>query len=157
MIRSVADQTRVVQIGELVLGCADETDFDPDAVTSRLGITPSRCWKRGQTRPAGHLARTTKWIWQTPEQTQVDREPVIQQVLDTFEPVAITLATLVQELDLWVCIGLVVKMHGNIELEPDGTQAVYVTTPGLSLSAATLARIAGLGAELDVDQYVYAP
>lgn len=82
---------------------------------------------------------------------------MIQYVLDAFEPGAITLAAAVEQMGLWVCIGLIISMHGSVGVDPDGSQAVHVTTPGLSLSAATLARIAALGAALDVDQYVYGP
>lgn len=56
MIGNVAEQAYVVQVGELVLGCADGRDFDPDAVTSLVGITPTRFWRRGELRPGGYAA-----------------------------------------------------------------------------------------------------
>jgi hypothetical protein len=149
---------RVEQRAELVAYPTEETgDFDPDALTELLGITPTRVYRRGEGLKSGRVRPYSAWMWETAERVEHDSELLIQEVLDTFEPVADELADARAGWSLDLRVGLVISMYGSIEADPDGTSGAMVSTPALYLSPETLRRLAELGCALDIDSYVIAP
>jgi hypothetical protein len=149
---------RVEQRAQLVAYPTEETgDFDPDAFTELLDITPTKVYRRGEVLRSGRVRPYSAWMWETAERVEHDSELLIQEVLDTFEPVAGQLAEAQAGWNLDLQIGLVISMHGKIEEDPDDTSRVGVSTPGLYLSPDTLRRLAEIGCALDIDNYVIAP
>jgi hypothetical protein len=149
---------RVEQRAELVAYPTEETDdFDPDAFTELLDITPTKVYRRGEVLKNGRVRPYSAWMWETAERVEHDSELLIQEVLDTFEPVAAQLAEARAGWNLDFQVGLVISMYGSIEADPDGTSGAMVSTPALHLSPKTLRRLAELGCALDIDSYVIAP
>jgi hypothetical protein len=154
----VTSEKRVEQRAELVAFPAVEgNDFEPDALSGLLGITPTRTYRRGEVGRSGRVRPHSLWIWETPERVEHDSEVLIREVLETFEPLAGQLSEARSGWDLELQIGLVISMYGSIEVDPDGTSGAVVSTPALYLSPETLRRLTALGCALDVDTYVIAP
>lgn len=149
---------RVRQRAQFVAFPALESgDFDPDALSRLLGLTPTRTRQRGTAGTSGRARPHSLWTWETPERVERDSEVLIREVLDTFEPLAASLTEARSRWDLDLQIGLVVSTYGPTEVDPDGIRGAVVSTPGLYLSPETLRRVAALGCALEVDTYVVAP
>lgn len=149
---------RVEQRAELVAYPARETDdFEPDALSQLLGVAPTNVYRRGEVLRSGRVRPFSAWIWKTAERIEHDSELLVQEVLDTFEPLAGQLTEARTRWGLEVQVGLVISMYGSIEAAPDGSSGAVVSTPTLYLSPATLRRLADLGCALDVDTYLIAP
>jgi len=84
------------------------------------------------------------WRLHLPRREVWDPEPVVIEVLDLIEPVRDQFMATVRNLDLDVCVCL------HIHAMPDGA-----AIPGGTFEPATLARIVGLGAALDLDLYCW--
>jgi hypothetical protein len=149
---------RVEQRAELVAYPSEETgDFDPGALTKLLDITPTKVHRKGEVLRSGRVRPYSAWTWETAERVEHDSELLIQEVLDTFEPVASQLAEARAAWSLDLQIGLVISMYGSIEADPGGTSGAVASTPALYLSPETLRRLTALGCALDIDTYVIAP
>jgi len=149
---------RVEQRAELVVYPERETDdFDPDAFSELLGFTPTTVYRRGEVLTSGRVRPYSAWMWTTPERVEHDSELLIQEVLDTFEPVADELREARARWSLDVQVDLSISMYGSIEADPDGSSGAVVSTPAFYLSPETLRRLTGLGCALDIDHYVIAP
>ncbi|MEV5966206.1 DUF4279 domain-containing protein [Kribbella sp. NPDC051952] len=149
---------RVEQRAELRVYASDTgEDFDPESLTSLLGIIPSKVMRRGDVLRSGRVRDVTVWWWETPERVEWDSEALVLEVLDAFEPVAEQLAEAVRRWGLTLVIGLVTSMYGVIQADSDNEIGLDVATPALAFSAETLRRLGRLGASIDVDLYVIAP
>jgi len=154
----MTSEMRVEQRAELVAFPAVEgDDFEPDALSELLGITPTRIYRRGEVGSNGRVRPYSLWMWETPERVEHDSEVLIHEVLDTFEPLAGQLSQARSDWGLEFQIGLAISMHGSIEVDPDGTLDAVVSTQALYLSPETLRRLTALGCALDVDTHVIAP
>ncbi len=154
----MTSKTRVEQRAQLVAYPAQETDdFEPDGFSELLGITPTTVYRKGEVLRSGRVRPYSAWIWETAERVEHDSELLIQEVLDTFEPLAGQLAEARAGWGLDVQVGLVISMYGSIESDPDGSSGAVVSTPALYLSPGTLRRLTELGCALDIDTYVIAP
>jgi hypothetical protein len=154
----VTSKTRVEQRAELVAYPANETgDFDPEAFSELLGIAPTTIYRRGEVLRSGRVRPYSAWIWKSAERVERDSDLLIQEVLDTFEPLAGQLAEARAGWGLDVQVGLVISVYGSIESDPDGSSGAVDSTPALYLSPETLRRLAELGCALDIDTYVIAP
>lgn len=140
-----------------VYAASEDGDYDPDAFTERIGIEPTRLYRKGEILRSGRPRGHTVWWWETEEQTTRDTEAVVIEVLDRFEPVLQQLGDAKTELDLHLVLGVVISMYGVIETDPDGEVSADAATPAFALSVETLQRLGRLGADFDVDQYVFAP
>ena len=149
---------RVEQRAELVAFPAQETDdFEPDAVSELLGITPTNVYRRGEVLRGGRVRPHSRWVWETAKRVEHDGELLIQEVLDTFEPLADQLAEAQARWGLDVQVGLVISVYGTIQADPDGSSGAVVSTPALYMSPGTLRRLTELGCALEIDTYVIAP
>jgi hypothetical protein len=149
---------RVEQHAELVAFPANEVDdFDPDALTSSLGIAPTSVHRKGEVLRSRRIRPYSAWKWETARRVEPDTELLIHEVLATFEPVAAQLDEARNTFGLEFQVGVVISMYGSIQIEPDGTTGAVVSTPALYLSLGTLRRLANLGCALDIDTYVIAP
>ena len=101
----MTSEMRVEQRAELVVYPTEETDdFDPDALTALLGITPTKLSRK-------------------------------DEVLNTFEAVAVQLASARAGWGLDLQVGLVISMYGSIDMAPDGASGAVVSTPALYFSS----------------------
>jgi hypothetical protein len=91
------------------------------------------------------------WYVEVQKRDEYDTEDVLAELLDIIEPHAEGLARARQVLELRAGVNVVIEMHSV--RDPGGE--ILVTTPALSLSAATIRRMAKLDLWLDCDQYVY--
>ena len=149
---------RVEQKAELrIYGTDVAEDFDPDTLTSLLGITPTKVWRQGDVLRSGRRRAATVWWWETRERVEWDSEALVLEVLEVFEPVAEQLAEARRRWGLTMQVGLVISMYGMIQTDPDNEIGVDVSTPALAFAMETLRRLVRLGASLDVDQYLIAP
>jgi hypothetical protein len=157
MMVTVLGGLRVEQRAELVVHGVDDTDVDLDELTRMLSITPTGSQRRGETLRSGRLAREARWWWETDQRSDPNGESLVCEVLDRFEPVASELAEAIERWNLRVGVGLVISMFGVIDQDPFSPPVANVMTPSLIFSATTLGRLAALGADLDIVQYVIAP
>jgi hypothetical protein len=143
---------RCVQRAYLTFAETDEgCDVDPDEITRRAGLEPTRVHRAGEPiGPNGRRRRRNGWYVDVPERDEYDTEVLLCELLDVVEPHAAGIARACRELRLIAGINVVISMHSV--RDEDG---LLVTTPALSLRADTLRRIADLGCWLDCDQYVY--
>lgn len=148
-------QGRCVQRAYLTVAFADdnaERDLDPTQVTQLVGLRPTRSHRRGDRYgPDQRVHRHAGWYVEVQRRHEYDTEVVLAELLDVIEPHAEGLARARQALGLVAGANVVVEMY--TVRDPGGE--VLVTTPALSLSAATIRRIAELDLWLDCDQYVY--
>lgn len=78
---------RVEQWAELrVYADAPDGDFDPDELTRRLDVEPTRRCRRGEVLRSGRVRGHSSWWWKTEERVTFDSESVVIEVLDHFEP-----------------------------------------------------------------------
>jgi hypothetical protein len=63
---AVIQVPRVEQRAELrIYGSETAEDFDPDSLTSLLGITPTTVWRRGDVLRFGRIRDAAVWWWET--------------------------------------------------------------------------------------------
>jgi hypothetical protein len=149
--------SRVEQSAELrIYGATDGPDFDPDELTTRLGVVPHSIRRRGEPGRNGRVARCSSWQWSTPQRIEFDSEVLVREVLDTFDPADTELARVRTTWGLELVLGLVVHMYGAAVTD-EGESWTEIPTPGLALSLETLQRLTRRGCDLDIDQYVHAP
>ncbi|WP_327011520.1 DUF4279 domain-containing protein [Dactylosporangium sp. NBC_01737] len=130
----------------------DVRDLDPAEVTRLVGLPPTSQHRKGDRYgPHQRAWRRSGWKVEVPERDEYDTEVVLVELLDIIESRADGLARACQVLGLQAGINVVIEMHPV--QGPDGEE--LVTTPALSLSAATVRRLAKLDLWLDCDQYVY--
>ena len=154
----VTTDRRVEQRAQFVaFPTLEADDFDPDALSGLLGLTPARTRQRGKAGMSGRVRPHSLWSWETPERVERDSEVLIREVLDTFEPLAASLTEARSRWDLDLQIALVISTYGSAEGDPEGTRGAVVSGPALYLSPETQRRVSALGCALEVDTYVVAP
>jgi hypothetical protein len=128
-------------------------DLDPAEVTRLVGLAPSSQHRKGDRYgPLQHAWRHSGWKVEVPERDEFDTDVVLVELLDIIEPHADGLARARRVLGLEAGINVVIQMH-RVQ-DPDGGEDL-LTTPALSLSAATVRRLARLDLWLDCDQYIF--
>jgi hypothetical protein len=135
---------------------APDADFDPAFITDLLGIIPTEAHRRGDMQPHGRPARSSAWDLAGSYTADYDTESLVITLLDIFEPVAHHVHEVQRHFDIQAGVQVVVHMYGEIMMESGGEADFGITTPATRFSASTIGRLAGLGAWLDIDQYVYA-
>ena len=126
-------------------------EFDPDVLTDRLGIAPDRTMRKGDSwwppRPellAENDAWYSNWCSGLSEANAFVVEDYISALIDEFWPRRDTIAELQAELELELEVAVSVRVYG-----PE------FATPSVHLSQRTLRRIGALGADVDIDLYVF--
>ena len=112
---------------------------DPSIVTSRIGLSPTSAWRRGDPM-APHPTATrnhSRWSFQSPLPLESAVEQHVEALLQRLEPYAAGIRE---------CASVF-----SVEL----SCAVYYTdsTAGIHLSPVILARVTALGIPLDLDLY----
>lgn len=152
------DHARCVTIrqrADFSLGGPD-ADFDPALLTAMLGIDPTSAHRRGEARgPSGRPAKSSAWELRGDYSDDYDSEALVLGLLDVVEPVSGKIAEARQRWGLECGVSLVVHIYAESDVDHDGPLELGFTAPGLGFEASTIARLAALGAWLDVDQYIY--
>lgn len=116
------------------------SDFtcSPEEVTRILGVTPSRFWIAGEKVGDGAPKKRNGWALENSIRGDWDMEAELRPLLDRLPK---SLSALRETTSQWSAKAFcAVYTHGE--------------RPALSLSAGTVARLAELEAEIDIDLYV---
>lgn len=118
--------------------------LDPTEVTAQLGLIPDMAYIKGELSPPGSVTgrsypyRTGMWLVETPLPRTAELDAHLRALLDL-------LGSKVAMIHAFKAQGYTIDFYCGLFLESDNE--------GLALSAETLARVAALGAELDLDIY----
>lgn len=122
----------------------DGEEFDPDDVTSLLGITPTFVKRKGERIP-GKVPRCNSWALST--------ETVVDEVID----VGAMAASIIKELRPKAALinkakkifGAISRLEVVVTITTDDKQS----TPAIGFEAEDVAFLAEVGAYIDVDTY----
>jgi hypothetical protein len=125
-------------------------DFDPAVITERLGVEPTRAWRKGdpktKSRPPYSFSR---WLWEGPVAVNGDVSEQVASVLNRFEPLLENLDGLRPELEIAKTeIPVIVYMYGD-----KGMRGTGISPGGAALGHSLLERVVALGAGIDIDEY----
>jgi hypothetical protein len=113
-------------------------DLDPDEVTSRLGLTPTRVLRAGHPRPRTSIVEK-EGLWELKSDLPEDRD-LAEHVASVLGKV-VPLTHLVREMSGQYTVLLACIVHAPSE-------------PPLALSRDAVGQLAALGAEVDFDLYI---
>jgi Domain of unknown function (DUF4279) len=111
---------------------------DPSIVTSRIGLSPTSAWRRGDPMPDTTATRNhSRWSFQSPLPLDTHVEKHLAALLPLLEAHAASIRECAAEFSVEICC------------------AIYYEdfTPGIHLWPEVLQRIAALGIPLDLDLY----
>lgn len=113
-------------------------EFDPDAVTEQLGVSPSWIERTEESTPTGRLRDVRSlWVWTTRTRTGPFAEDVALEVLGQFESSSEALRRLVEPELSGTKFSIVVRMR----VPPDHPHDELGHTPALFFSFNTLAAL----------------
>lgn len=122
-----------------------ESDLlEPDAITARIGIQPTRTNIRGEPRTpkSGLVWKANHWIFEPQKDVPDELERKLSFLLAQLENVATSIFTLSEECD--ISINIVYKGY-------------HEWMGGWHLDKQTMSRILSLGAGVDLDIYAWGP
>ncbi|GAA1955827.1 hypothetical protein GCM10009798_13840 [Nocardioides panacihumi] len=150
------DESWVEQYAEFSVNARSfDGDFDPELITQTLGLEPSDTSRRGETVDDEPVNAST-WSWVGPRRIEFRCEAVLDDVLETFGPVADLLALARDRYDVEYTVRLVIDMHGFVETSSLGEPDFLVATPAPIFNPATLSRLVALGCRFVLEQTVHA-
>lgn len=115
--------------------------FDPAEITRQIGIEPTQTARRGDSIQKTKIRhKTDVWSLSTGKQESLDLDALVRMILDQIGERAPAVAAIRAALSLDAEIACAVYVEGQ--------------TPAISLDRETVARIAALGASIDVDLYI---
>lgn len=116
--------------------------FDPDKVTTLVGIDPTKTWRKGDRIPSTILIeKYTGWTISSPEETSIHLD---KQIVRLLKPIV-----LVKE--------KIIEAYNTYGLEAELSCFVFVEgqTPVIHFDSQIVKLAAELGAEIDVDLYQF--
>jgi hypothetical protein len=117
------------------------SDLQPEAVTTQLGLQPTRTWKAGEKRGSTRVVeRDSGWILRTPARPALEFDDLVSEVLNEIEPRASELLELAKQ------PGMTVRL--------DCVGYVTATVPSIYFENGLLRRMGALGVDLDVDLFL---
>lgn len=138
-----AEPTPLMRVYLSVMG-----DFDPDDFTARVGLQPTRTWRRGErsavdSRFAGRTVPVCdNWAFGLPEQRAFDLDALVDELLHLMDGRLTILGQVVLDLELTVSLTVVAEWN-----------AATTSSPAIVLTAQQMSVLGALGAVLDVDLY----
>ena len=113
-------------------------EFDPETVSSRVGLTPSRAWRKAEINPKTQLQRkASRWCLNS----RVDRmRPLEEHVQDVLQQMS---ANVLAFVEVAQDFGGVLQLVGYF----------YASYPGFGLDKETIGDLARFGLEIDCDFY----
>jgi hypothetical protein len=113
-------------------------DFDPSAITTALGIQPTRCWSKGDLNPRSHREYTfSRW----------DIESRLAQTDETSKHIEDVLAQLSSVSD--AVVDLCSRYEGYMQL----VASFFNGQAGVGIDAGIVKRLSTLGLGIDFDPY----
>jgi hypothetical protein len=110
----------------------------PEGITAMVGLQCDKCWHSGDTRKHTTIVeKDNGWILHSGLPKTADLDTQIRALLDALEPAKGT----IRDLSMTETVELSVVMYTP-------------SLPALSFDATTIARMAELGAGMDIDLYV---
>lgn len=116
--------------------------FDPDKVTTLVGIDPTKTWRKGDRIPSTILIeKYTGWTISSPEETSIHLD---KQIVRLLKPIV-----LVKD--------KIIEAYNTYGLEAELSCFVFVEgqTPVIHFDSQIVKLAAELGAEIDVDLYQF--
>ncbi|MCB2410299.1 DUF4279 domain-containing protein [Hymenobacter lucidus] len=121
-------------------------DFDPDEVTTRLGITPTKTWRKGDQKSYGIPRQNTAWIWETARGTEpIWINTLVDEVLSTFEAKADIIMELKHTLQLESMLCIILYIDRNED----------ESTPSVGHDLRTISFLYHTQTTTDIDMYHY--
>ena len=113
-------------------------EFDPDTVSSRVGVAPSRAWHKGEINPKTQLGRNaSRWSLDS----RLDHmRPLEEHVRDVLQQMSVNASTFVEVAQQF---GGVLQLVGYF----------YASYPGFGLDRGTIQDLARFGLAIDCDFY----
>jgi hypothetical protein len=118
--------------------------FDPDELTQRTGIQPTRSGRVGDPLKFGGPLRADHWAFRLGPREAYDLEALLVELVEQLQPGWEQIKQTAQELSLELRVGFVVEIKTN-------------RGPIANFTPPVLAQLVDLGAELDIDQIVRRP
>lgn len=139
---------------------ASDRDFEPDALTALLGVTPTSSHRKGEPRRprSEHVRRRSSWKYEVPSSDEVDWDDLVAPILDRFRNLADIVSAAKRELSL--IAGLMIVTELAAEYQPaEGLPAGFWFVPTLAsgLSAEHVSDLACLGLDLQVGLHIELP
>jgi hypothetical protein len=117
-------------------------NFDPDEVTRRLGLEPTKSWKAGDLQVPGATIRhkVAGWRLRTPREKSFDVGPHVAALVESLKPL----------------IPRINAVQQALQLEAEFSCVVYIKdqSPAVYFERAVLDVVEALKAEIDIDIYV---
>lgn len=133
-------------------------DFDVDALTSRLGVSPTHCHRKEEERIPGSVWKHATWEYERTASDDRDWDHLVGSLLDAFDHRDDAVRGAVHELNLSAGLMLVCEMTAEKTYAGKDDQDVWgVPTPASGLTAENVSRLAQLGLSFDADMYVFLP
>ncbi len=113
-------------------------EFDPEMVSLRVGLAPSRAWRKGEVNPKTQLERRTgRWCLDS----RLDRiRPLEEHVRDVLQQMSANVPAFAEVAQQF---GGVLQLVGYF----------YASYPGFGLDKGTVQNLASFGLEIDCDFY----
>jgi len=120
--------------------CIVGDDFDPDIVTERIGIQPSRILRKGSPLP-----RFSSWAFSSGKVTSeiVDVYELSSRVIATLAPHAEAIRSVMEDNDLSAFLEVVLHISMDESL----------STPAIGFDTSVVEFLAKIGASIDIDTY----
>ncbi len=132
-----------------------QADFDPDTLTSRLGVTPTSSHRKGEARIPGKVWKRTSWEYGGSPSGELDWDELVGPLLAAFEGRDGAVRDAVRDIQLAGGLMIVSELTaGKSYAGLHDRDAWGVPTPASGLSAENIARAARLGLSLEADMYV---
>lgn len=115
---------------------------DPNDISSRLGVTPTRTWRLGDQVGDSLLRRDCDaWLYSLPPMATFEIEEAVTSLLDVLQESASAIRAAVEDLGLSATFFVAAYCRKN-------------HTPAVAIEYPTLQRLVGFSAGVDVDLYM---
>lgn len=116
--------------------------FDPEDITRRIGLEPTKTWKTGDRVQGTQIRRKhSGWVWSMPREESLDLGKQVAALLERLGPFLSRINEVREELGLDAEISCAIYIEGQ--------------TPAVHFDRSVMSRVNQLEAEIDLDIYVY--
>lgn len=117
-------------------------DFDPEEITSYIGLKPSKIWYKGEKIQNSAIKRKKNgWLLSTGREISLDLDIQIREITDSIKP----------------HISKIIEICQKFNLETELSCAIYIEDdkiPSIHFEKDILKIISDLKAEIDIDIYM---
>ena len=116
--------------------------FDPNSITDTLLITPTRIWFKGDIIRGDLIRKETCWELATEYEESLDINDQIDQVKKLIQIQQEEIVKLIRQYNLECKLEVIINIENNEK-------------PAIYLNKETVKFVYDLGAEIDIDLYIY--